>query len=203
MSKRSSGTPNGLKWVLAAGLFLLLVWCLAPSRRQPVEPVEAGLNDLVRIEGRLCLKEGSRPFTGHMVERYDSGALKTRSAIREGLMDGISEGWFTNGVLQIREPFRKGVTHGLRTKWHSNGTKLSEAVVADGKLDGVFRRWNEDGTLLQEIQMKQGEPDGISRAYFPSGFLKTEVLMAHGNVVRRSSWNDREFKEPPLAPQTD
>jgi len=203
MSKGTSGTPKWPKWVLpAAGLIALVVWGLAPSPRRRAEivaPVEAGLNDLVLVKGRLCLKGGEAPFSGFMVERYDSGGLKTRSYISEGLMDGASEGWFTNGIRQVREPFVNGVSHGLRSKWYPNGAKLSEADIADGKLNGVFRRWNEDGALIEEIQMREGEPDGISRAYFPSGFLKTEVLMARGHVVRRSSWSDHEFKGAPLS----
>lgn len=204
LSRIPPGISRWLPWVMAGALGVVLAWALVRPPRAPAVLPEASLPELTRVDGRLWRAQGGeKPFTGFLVERYDSGALKTRSSIRDGLLDGISEGWFTNGVLQVREPFRKGVSHGQRIKWHPNGSKLSEATIVDGQLDGWFRRWNEGGTLAEEIQMKRGEPEGISRAYFPSGFVKTEVLMAQGKVVRRSIWNEGEFKEAPLAGEAD
>src|SRR5947207_8749130 len=106
------------------GLLLVLA-ALAlqfPINRNPVLPAPQELErpELALHNGRLCRTGETFPFSGFLVERYADGAMKSRSAISHGLLNGPSEGWSTNGVLQIREHFKDGVSHGFREKWHDN-----------------------------------------------------------------------------------
>ncbi|HYG34030.1 MAG TPA: toxin-antitoxin system YwqK family antitoxin [Clostridia bacterium] len=173
--------------VALAGLF----WATRP---QPKPAAEINRNLLVLHEGRLCLRDQTYPFTGFMVETNENGALLSRSAVSNGLLEGLSEGFYTNGQKQIAEHFRAGVSDGLRTKWHPNGRKLSEAAIVEGKLHGTFRRWFEDGALAEEIEINQGEPHGSARSYYPSGFLKVQARMEAGKMLEQKSWQDGEFR---------
>jgi antitoxin component YwqK of YwqJK toxin-antitoxin module len=169
-----------------------LLWLSLRARKPTLEEVPR--ERLTLREGRWCVGENHTPFTGFLVERYESGLVKSRSSVREGLLEGWSEGWYTNGQKQVTECFHAGVSHGLRTKWHANGRKLSAVLIVEGRLDGTFRRWNEDGTLAEEIAMKAGQPDGISRAYYPSGFLKAEARLRDGKLLEQKHWKEGEHQ---------
>lgn len=211
-SPTSPSRPR-ITWIGIVGALIVgvILWAIFFRPASPTSPsvevpdagqAEAPLADLVRREQKLHLRDDSLPFTGIAVERYPDATLKSRSAIRHGLLDGISEGWFTNGVLQVREEFRAGVAHGSRTRWHPNGAKASEAAIVNGQIVGLFRRWREDGTLAEEIGMDQGQPHGISRSFFPSGFIQTEARLEHGKVVEQASWADGEKRSHPPTPPT-
>jgi antitoxin component YwqK of YwqJK toxin-antitoxin module len=124
-------------------------------------------------------------FSGLMIERYPGGALQSRSALREGLLHGTSEGWFTNGVLQVREHFTNGVSHGLRAKFYPDGRKLSECPVVAGKIDGTFRRWHPNGLLAEEIAMHNNQPHGQSRSFHADGSLKACAVADNGKVTEQ------------------
>ncbi len=156
---------------------------------------------LTQREGRWYVADRNLRFSGAMVERYENGQIKSRSEIRQGLLEGVSEGWHTNGQKQVTEHFHAGVSHGLRTKWHANGRKLSEATIVEGKMEGTFRRWAEDGTLAEEIEMKAGQPDGISRAYYPGGSVKAEARLRDGALLEQKFWKEGEHQSPPRPPE--
>lgn len=199
-----NATPTGLKptrlgnrsrALLAGGLVLGLLavggWWFIESRPPAPGRAEAVLADLVRLDGRLFLREATNtPFTGWMTEHYPEGAVRSRSQVVGGLLHGVSEGWRTNGQLQVREYFVAGVAEGPVTKWHPDGTRLSEGLARAGQLEGTFRRWHPNGLLAEEVTLRAGQPDGLSRAWFPSGHLKAEVELEQGRVVRQQFWPD-------------
>jgi len=177
--------------------------CLAAALLYPrLRPRPAALPEVPRAQ--LTLREGhfyqagaSAPFTGFVTERYQSGSLKCRSVVSNGILEGLSAGWHTNGQQQIEEYFHAGVSHGHRTKWHENGKRQSEADIVEGKIQGVFRRWYPDGALAEEISMRAGQPDGLSRSYYPSGYLKAQVQLRMGEVLEQRSWREEEQVVPP------
>lgn len=177
--------------VIATGI-RIIAWRPA---RGPLEVLRA---EFELIEGRLHVKGEAAPFRGVMIERYENGALKSRSRVADGRLHGVSEGWHSNGVLQVREEFVAGVSDGVRTKWHANGRKLSEVPIVAGKLHGTFRRWTDDGSLAEVISLEAGEPHGVSRAYYASGCLKAEATLSHGQVLQSRRWQDGEY--PPTGP---
>jgi antitoxin component YwqK of YwqJK toxin-antitoxin module len=125
---------------------------------------------------------------------YQTGSLKSRSEVIDGVVHGLSEGWYESGPLQVSEYFVHGRSHGLRTKWYASGNKKSEAEIVDGEIHGTFKRWNEGGALMDIARFSNGIPHGRSLVFYPSGCLKAEVLMTHGEVSRRSLWKDGERK---------
>ena len=139
-------------------------------------------------DGRLYHLAETNAFTGLMLERYPDGALQSRSAISNGLLHGLSEGWHTNGHLQVSENFAKGVSHGVRTKWYASGIHLSEVEIVNGQLQGIFRRWHENGAVAEEVKMDDGQPDGIAKSYFPDGSLKSETSLRDGVVIEQKLW---------------
>lgn len=164
---------------------------------------EVAADSLSRLNGRMCEPASGRAYTGWIVETYPDGRLRSRSQMRDGLLEGISQGWHTNGLLQVNEQFLAGVSHGLRTKWYENGIKESEVRVNHGRLDGDFLHWNTNGILVERIAMKEGHAEGVSEAFNDDGSVRVRVLMAEGKVVNRTLFRDGEAKPArPLGPKS-
>ena len=190
----------GRRWrqaLLLSGTALLMLWlALGPASKPLVrraEPLPEMLRtELVLQEGRLVRQGSTNAFSGWVIERYACGAMMSRSAVSNGLLEGLSRGWYTNGQIQVVEHFERGLSHGIRTKWYEGGRKLSEINVVQGKLSGIFRRWHETGALAEELEIKDGQPHGISSSYFPSGFQKARVVIRDGKEVEQTFWKDGE-----------
>lgn len=150
----------------------------------PAAPLELTRQELVFTNGLNFRRGETNPFTGFLTEHYAAGGLRSRSAISNGLLHGLSQGWHTNSQLQVEEHFAGGVSHGPRTRWFANGTKESEATIVRGVIEGVFRKWHTNGVLAQEISMSNGVPHGLSRAFAPDGALKKQVSVSNGVVAR-------------------
>lgn len=188
--------------VLGGGV-ALLIHRQSPRAQQiaVTAPAELSRTNLLLEAGRLRQLGSATPFSGTMVEHYPDGVLRSRSAVVDGLLHGVSEGWYTNAQLQVAEHFQRGVSHGLRTKWYPDGAKQSEAQIADGKLNGTFRRWHENGALSEQAEFVAGQPEGISLAYFQSGSLKARVIMKAGQSIEQQFWKDgqRGPSSPPAS----
>jgi antitoxin component YwqK of YwqJK toxin-antitoxin module len=206
MSDNTDSIPARYRFLRRSVLCLLLgcavsatVVFLPRPKQNPQHAIEeASPGSLQMREGRWYCHGGVEPFTGILCDYYANGARKSRSAVSNGFLEGVSEGWHTNGQKQITEFYRAGISHGTRTKWHETGSKLSEVTVVDGKLEGTFYRYYEDGQLAESITLRNGLPDGPSCSYYPSGFLKVEARLANGRLIEQKLWNDGERKQPSL-----
>ena len=169
---------SGAMLILGCGFYL----ALGRQRSVPVNE-EVGMDRLVLREGRWMKTDETNAFTGMMVEFYPDGTMQSRSAVSNGLLHGISEGWWTNAVLAVRETFREGRSHGVRTKWNMEGRRLFEADIRDGRIDGFHREWHTNGQLAVEVSMAAGKPQGVSRKWNPEGALVGQWSLSNGVVV--------------------
>ena len=188
-------------WVVLLGCVVLIsggVLFLEQRSAKPVLTREMALEALNRVEGRFYVGGETNAFSGFVLEHYENGVPKSRTAVRDGLLDGFSEGWYPNGQLQVQEFFVQGVAHGRKTKWWKSGQMLSDGEVVDGEWEGLFRKWHENGQLSQEIPMKRGKAHGVAKAWFESGALKSRVEMAEGEIVK-----SEYFEEPNLSERSE
>ena len=175
-------------FVVAVALALALVWLRPETKSFTPSPafVELSRDQLLFTNRHLVRRGETNPFTGLMIDRYASGALRSCSTISNGLLNGVSHGWHTNGQLQVEEFFVDGVSHGTRTRWFTDGAKESEAPIAHGVIEGVFRKWHTNGVLAQQITLSNGVPQGLSRAWRPDGTLN-EVNLRDGMVTAKAT----------------
>jgi len=201
-------SPDRRRWRWGLAIFLVVLGLAGVSlwfgrgvlesdgaKSAPAEVVlpEVERSALVLKDGQLRL--GDRIYTGLMLEHYPNGVLKSRSVVSNGVLHGLSEGWFTNQTLQVSEHFVNGISHGERLRWDAEGRKVAAAQIVHGKIEGVFRRWYENGVVAEEVTMTNGEPEGLSRAWYPSGFLKAEVRLVHGQVKDQHRYKDGERRD--------
>lgn len=184
--------------VLAAVLAHNSTRDLNEAESKKPDPVSIARVRLINREGRFYRIGSEIPFTGWMTDRFPTGALKLRSTVSEGRLQGESVGWFTNGMCEVREHFRRGLPYGTRTTWHMNGQKRSEGLLVAGQQQGTYRQWHENGVLAAEAEFEAGKPNGLSRAWYPSGCLQAEALMNHGETQIRHVYQDGDRREPAL-----
>jgi antitoxin component YwqK of YwqJK toxin-antitoxin module len=198
-SKTQRALRSGVALAMSVGLLIALGPRQRGSQRASLQPAELLRAELIVQDGRLHRAGDTNTFSGVMIERRNDGALQSRSAVFDGWLDGLSEGWFTNGQLQVTEHFKRGVSHGLRTKWFPSGKKLSEGNIVDGKFQGTFRKWHENGVLAEQVEFIDGQPAGVSLAYFPSGAVKARARLESGKIIEQRFWKDGESDESSLS----
>jgi antitoxin component YwqK of YwqJK toxin-antitoxin module len=153
---------------------------------------EVSRRDLALHDGRWYWAGSTNPYTGWVTDKSPDGTPLFRSAVSNGMLNGLSQGWYTNGQLQIQEFFKDNLSHGLRQKWYANGRLMSEATIVEGKLEGTFRRWHDNGQLAEQFEMKNDKPDGLARGFYPSGFPHFETEVRAGVVLARHTHQDGE-----------
>ena len=104
-----------------SGLLFGLAWLRRPSEA----PRKAAMEDLLRRGDKMHYRAEENPFTGFMLEQYASGQLKSRSFLLDGVLHGVSEGWYPNGVLQVREHFENGASVGSQEKRPVVGSRVA------------------------------------------------------------------------------
>lgn len=187
-------------WLLIVCITAAMVWLFyRPQKTTLIQ--EVSRKELVLREGKLYRNGDQTPFQGFLIEKYSGGNsnLKSRSEVREGRLNGFSEGWHTNGQMEVKEFFTNGLSHGLRTRWYATGAKMSETMIVSGVLNGVSQRWYSNGVMEASLSLKNGTPDGISKSYYESGCLKAVATMQNGKTIEMKTWKDGEVKEPALS----
>ncbi|MBM3824694.1 MAG: toxin-antitoxin system YwqK family antitoxin [Verrucomicrobia bacterium] len=186
-----------LKVILVmAVLILALAWFgLRTSQTTSVLPApvlpELDRAALVLENRRLRQTNATGPFTGWMTTFYPGGTLQSRSFVSNGVLHGVSQGWFTNGVLQIVEQFENGVSHGTRVKYFDSGATQSVGQIQQGKMEGAFVRYHEQGGIAERISLSNGLPHGDSFAYHPNGRIKARAKLDQGQVVESQNFNEQ------------
>jgi antitoxin component YwqK of YwqJK toxin-antitoxin module len=119
-----------------------------------------------------------------MVEFYPDGTLQSRSAVSNGLLHGVSEGWHTNGVLAITEVFVSGTSHGTRTKWDASSNRIAETTISAGQIHGSHREWYTNGQPALEMSMVDGKAQGLARKWNPDASMAGQWVLSNGVVIQ-------------------
>jgi antitoxin component YwqK of YwqJK toxin-antitoxin module len=174
------------RWFLVSGFLAaaVLTVILKPWQRELVPAEQVSRNQLVLQQGRLMKTSQTNAFTGLMVEFYPDGTLQSRSAVSNGLLHGVSEGWHTNGVLAITEVFVSGKSHGTRTKWDAASNRIAETDIREGEIEGLHREWHTNGKPSLEVTMARGKAQGVARKWSLEGELAGQWVMSNGVVIQ-------------------
>jgi antitoxin component YwqK of YwqJK toxin-antitoxin module len=174
------------RWFLVSGFLAaaVLTVILKPWQRELVPAEQVSRKQLVLQQGRLMKTSQTNAFTGLMVEFYPDGTLQSRSAVSNGLLHGVSEGWHTNGVLAITEVFVSGKSHGTRTKWDASSNRIAETDIREGEIEGLHREWHTNGKPSLEVTMARGKAQGVARKWSLEGQLAGQWVMSNGVVIQ-------------------
>ena len=149
------------------------------------------VDQILNVDNVIKLKDSGDLYTGYLVDHYQSSktnSLKSRSLVKLGKLNGLSEGWYLGGQLQVSETFVEGNSHGVRVKWYANGQKQAEDSINNGELHGLCRKWHVNGLLSEEMTMVNGKAHGKAMSWHEDGSLKAQVLLDMGEVLNQKFW---------------
>lgn len=168
--------------MLVIGLAVGAYFWLRPEAPVPGELPRAAL---VLTDGRLCLKDSGLPFTGTVFEQTGSGQRLSELTVREGILHGMSKGWYDSGAQEVEEQFVDGKSNGVRKRWHANGKLKNEATIVNGELHGPYTEWHDDGSMAARMNMVHGKGEGLCEAWHRGGAPKAKVILAAGEPVTK------------------
>ena len=176
---------NNRRIIAAAAVFMLAAGAWLWLR--PAAPVPGEINRaaLVLKDGRLRLKDSGQPFTGIVFEQASGGQRLSELTVRDGILNGLSKGWYDSGALEVEEHFVDGKSSGVRKRWHANGKLKNEATILNGELHGPYTEWHDDGSMAVRMNMVRGKGEGLSEAWHPGGAPKAKVILADGKPVTK------------------
>ena len=159
------------------------------------------------------------PFSGLIINKYESGQKHTKGYLTNGREDGIWTWWYEGspknhirlyldnildnlpylfydswenyGQKRKVVDYLDGTKDGLSTEWYENGQKKEEGTYKDGKEDGLWTGWYNNGQKELEGTFKDGKPDGLSTLWYENGQKRQE-----GTENEWTYWNeDGSLKE--------
>ena len=153
------------------------------------------------------------PFSGLIINKYESGQKHTKGYLTNGREDGIWTWWYEGspknhirlyldnildnlpylfydswenyGQKRKEVDFLDGTKDGLSTEWYENGQKKQEGTYKDGKEDGLWTGWYDNGQKEIEGTFKDGKPDGLSTLWYENGQKRQE-----GTENEWTYWNE-------------
>ncbi len=90
-----------------------------------------------------------KPYSGKVVELYESGQKRMELTLKNGKLHGLSTIWYDNGQKQKEGAYKDGKEDGQWIFWYDNGQKQKEGAYKDGKREGRWDFWTKDGEQLQ------------------------------------------------------
>ena len=101
-------------------------------------------------EGGLVYRDGiETPFTGRIIDRFESGDIQMDSSYLEGQPHGVQVRYYKNGKPALEATFDNGRLSGIKSRWWESGLIREEEYWSDGKYRGR-RLWDESGRLTKE-----------------------------------------------------
>ena len=112
------------------------------------------------------------PFEG-FAECREAGRVLYEREYRQGMIWGVSRGWFGSGRLKFEEGWGQGLLHGVRRRWEEEGRLLLEQEFEYGvRLWG--KRWDAQGVQTEDFSLSESAPsfeilETYRRAYEAAG----------------------------------
>jgi antitoxin component YwqK of YwqJK toxin-antitoxin module len=96
-----------------------------------------------------------------VTKRFSNGRIRRVAEYRDGVLDGVTRGWYETGAPMYQYAYRDGVYEGRAIQWFPNGQKYTEQNYSKGYEAGLERMWNEDGTLRANYVARDGKHYGL------------------------------------------
>jgi len=158
------------------------------------------------------------PFSGLIINKYESGQKHTKGYLTNGREDGYWTWWYEGspknhirlyldnildnlpylfydswenyGQKRKVVDYLDGTKDGLSTEWYENGQRKLEGTYKDGERDGLWTWWYEDGQKRSEGPYKDGKPDGLHVQWYENRKKRGEGTFKDGKIISQKEWNE-------------
>ena len=143
-----------------ASLILLAVGLTHSAQAQPAGSFPDGqltpaFTDTLRVEqvaqdnGFTTVRATDEPFTGTVVDFYDSGVPRYIATWQRGRGEGVWTYFHETGQIRERVLVVGDVYDGPVEGWHANGQKAFDGHHRANQKDGRWRYWDEMGRMTK------------------------------------------------------
>jgi Uncharacterized protein conserved in bacteria len=70
---------------------------------------------------------------------YQTGELKERYNLKDGVRDGIYTKWYLNGQIGRQANYKIGIMNGELKTWYPNGIVKATYPIVSGKIEGTAK----------------------------------------------------------------
>ena len=118
--------------------------------------------DTLQKRGETYYKINSdKPFSGLIINKYDSGQKKSKGFLTNGKEDGIWTYWYKDHPINYFRLYIDNIMDNLPyifyDSWENFGQKSKEEDYLDGILDRLYTEWYENGQMKFEGTFKDGK----------------------------------------------
>ena len=82
---------------------------------------------------------------------YQTGELKERYNLKDGVRDGIYTKWYLNGQIGRQANYIIGIMNGELITWYPNGIVKATYPIVSGKIEGTAKYYDSDGNLSWQV----------------------------------------------------
>jgi len=90
-----------------------------------------------------------------VVEKYDSGEVRKKYFIKNGIKVGCEHTFYRDGRLNKVKQYANGVLNGIAITYYPSGAKYIEVIYTDGILVGDYKIFEESGAIKEIKQYSQ------------------------------------------------
>ena len=175
-----------MKQLMILSLLLVLFGCQKETQIVNVK-------ELIKIDKVFYRIDKKDRYTG-VIEEYsdkDPSILLARASLKEGVLDGPIQGFYTNGQLRFSQQYKKGILDGKNMGYTSEGIPIYERNFKDGKTEGIYRVYYDNGQLKYEENYLNNKVDGESFSYSLEGKLENKKIFKDGVLKEEIDYTDK------------
>jgi tetratricopeptide (TPR) repeat protein len=164
-------------------LLLLVMFCCKQSFGQ------VNLKDLTEVDGKVYTKDKVL-YSGEFFLNGNTGKLRVKGAIKNGLPNGIITGYFESGKKNFELTLKDGKKDGPAREYFENGNLKSEVNKVDDKDDGKILTYYETGEKHTEANFNKGVQVGDYIEYDKQGKVTRKLEFVAGRANYGQQIND-------------
>ena len=142
--------------------------------------------DVSSIESRnqIDYKAGTdTTVTATVIESYESGQIKLRRSVVNGLAVGLWMEWYESGMPRYMAEWKQGMGHGTWIYFHDNGQISSRETVKNDVWHGVSESWYANGLKKTEGHHQDGAKHGFWNYWAPDGSHERTEEFVNGTLI--------------------
>lgn len=127
---------------------------------------------------------------------YDSGTLKSKTEIKNGVKDGEVFRYYESGALMARGNMRSGQQEG-KLEWFYDSGELEEVdFYVDDELDGPVTKYYKHGQVRSTSMYKHGKRIGQQTRFSVDGSIaELSFYDSLGNLYYLSIWDSPKHRK--------
>ena len=134
------------------------------------------------------------PFSGLIINKYESGQKHTKGYLTNGREDGYWTWWYEgspkNHIRLYLDNILDNLPYLFYDSWENYGQKRKVVDYLDGILDGLYTEWYENGQKSYEGTFKDGKLDGLQTGWYENGQKGKDVTYKDGILISSKEWNE-------------